>query len=282
MKPLVNLLLLCLIAGCATVSKSSGPAPAETPPETAQEGAPEAPAPEGESAVAETAAEGPESENDLLAGLEEEYTGEREEAKAVRDPLKFWNLIWYHFNDKLYLWVLRPTAIGYGKVVPQPARKGIDNFFENLSMPVPLGSCLLQGRWKDAGIVLARFGLNTTAGGLGFYDFAAKQCDLPEKEEDIDQALGSWGIGTGWYVVWPFFGPSSIRGTAGLIGDRVLTPTTWLPWPWEAALATGAVNTVNRTSLNPDAYKELKGMAVAPYVGLRDAYFQNRKKLVAE
>ena len=40
-----------------------------------------------------------------------------EEAKAeIADPLEPFNRAMYHFNDKLYFWLLKPVAQGYGRV----------------------------------------------------------------------------------------------------------------------------------------------------------------------
>jgi phospholipid-binding lipoprotein MlaA len=268
-KPISILVLLCLFAGCATTSHPSKTDQAPKPSSKELEAA--APAPAGQ-------------EDALLADLENEYKGEKkgEDVKNMKDPLKPWNLVWFHFNDKLYLWLLRPVAVGYGTVVPKPARNGIHNFFTNLKTPIPLISCLLQGKWKDLGVVAARFGLNSTAGLFGFIDVADREFGLKQRHEDVDQAFGSWGIGTGCYLIWPLYGPSSLRGTAGMAGDMVLDPLTWIPLPRAASAATTAVNTINTFSLNPNQYKELKGVAIKPYVGMRQAYYENRKKLVAE
>ncbi|HPO16805.1 MAG TPA: VacJ family lipoprotein [Candidatus Hydrogenedentes bacterium] len=286
-KPISFLLALCLCAGCATTSKS-------TQTNTPKKGEPiltmpvsetpakemEVPAKEAEAPASEKAA----SEDALLEGLESEYASDKEgkDVKNMKDPLKPWNLVWFHFNDKLHFWLIRPVAIGYGKVVPKPVRTGIDSFFSNLKFPDRLISCLLQGRWKDMGIVSARFGINTTAGGLGFYDLAEKKCGMKERDEDFDQAFGRWGIGQGYYLVWPLFGPSSIRGTVGLVGDIAANPLTWIPWPRAASVGVSALNTVNNTSLDPNKIKDLKSATVQPYVALRQAYYENRKKLVEE
>lgn len=262
MRKLTSVLALCVLAGCATVHKQSAGQPSS----------------EAKGADADPFAD------DLLAGLEEEFTGDQEgeDVETMPDPLRRWNVVWFHFNDKLYFWFLRPVSKGYGRVMPEPIRKGTDNFFTNIETPIPLTSCVLQGRWRDASDVLARFGLNTTVGFLGWLDVAANRYDLPKHDEDVDQAFGSWGIETGSYLVWPFFGPSSVRGTGGMVGDRLLTPTTWLSWPWTTEAAVGAANTINNTSLDPDQYMELQRMTVVPYTAMRNAYYQNRKKLVEE
>ncbi len=66
-------------------------------------------------------------------------------AKAgIADPLEPFNRAMYHFNDKLYFWVLKPVAQGYKAVVPEVARVGVQNFFTNIAFPVRFVNCLLQ------------------------------------------------------------------------------------------------------------------------------------------
>ena len=45
--------------------------------------------------------------------------GEEEEIATIPDPLESFNRAMFHFNDKLYFWVLKPVAQGYKKVVPE-------------------------------------------------------------------------------------------------------------------------------------------------------------------
>ena len=261
MKRLTSVLALCILAGCATVDKQDGTGSRKA-----------------EKAAASSV------EDDLLAGLEEDFTGSQEDqdVETMPDPLRRWNMIWFTFNDKMYFWFLRPVSKAYSRVMPDPVRMGTYNFFTNLETPIPLTSFMLQGRWKDAGNVLARFGLNTTIGFVGVRDVAANRYDLLRPKEDIDQAFGSWGIEGGPYLMWPFFGPSSVRGTVGMVGDRLLTPTTWLSWPWTTRAAVSTAQIINETSLDPDFYMELRKTTVVPYTAVRNAYYQNRKKLVEE
>src|SRR3954464_7646808 len=48
------------------------------------------------------------------------------------DPFEPVNRVTYRFNDALDRNVAQPVARGYNRVVPQPLRTGIDNFFSNL------------------------------------------------------------------------------------------------------------------------------------------------------
>jgi phospholipid-binding lipoprotein MlaA len=282
MNKLLSLLAICLLAGCATVHKQEAAAPG-----SAAVGADKAPVTAPDAAPVATelkSGDTPGSDDKLLNGLEKDYGASETSIEEMKkgDPLKPWNVVWYHFNDKFYLWVLYPVANGYGKVMPLPARRGVNNFFENLKSASKFVSCLLQGRWEDMGCVVERFCVNTTAGGFGFYDFADKVLHVADRNEDTDQAFGRWGIKPGWYIVWPFLGPSSVRGSVGLLGDSALSPTTWVPYSEYISPGTSAINSVNGASLDPDFYKDMKKGMADPYAAIRHAYTEYRKKLVAE
>jgi phospholipid-binding lipoprotein MlaA len=82
--------------------------------------------------------------------------------------------------------------------------------------------------------------------------------------------------------VWPFLGPSSLRDTVGLAGGYLLHPVTYVESPWYASSVIKAYDTVNETSFRIGDYEALKEAAIDPYVAIRDAYIQNRKKKVEE
>ena len=120
------------------------------------------------------------------------------------------------FNLKLDDYVLAPVARGYKKAVPSPVRNGVDNFFSNLREPLNVVYDLLQGKFREAGRSTGRFLINTTLGFAGFNDVASYM-DLPQRNEDFGQVLGTWGVGSGPHLVLPFFGPSNIRDGIGLV-----------------------------------------------------------------
>jgi phospholipid-binding lipoprotein MlaA len=206
---------------------------------------------------------------------------EEEPTIQIADPIRPWNNAMYHFNDKLYFWVLKPASKGYSAVIPEDMRIAVSNFFYNITTPVRFVSSILQLKIGEAGNELLRFVYNSTAGVCGLADAAKADFGVPRKEEDIGQALGSYGIGHGFYIVWPFFGPSSLRDTVGLIGDAFLDPVTYVN-PLEASVGITAYDEVNTVSLHIGDYEDLKKSAVDPYVSIRDAYLQYRKKKVEE
>jgi phospholipid-binding lipoprotein MlaA len=206
---------------------------------------------------------------------------EEEETIYISDPLYPWNKAMYHFNDKLYFWVLKPAAQGYSKVFPEDIRIAVSNFFNNITTPIRFVSSLLQLKMKDAGNELLRFVYNSTAGVGGLADAARADFNIKEKKEDIGQAIGKYGIGHGFYIVWPFIGPSSLRDTFGKIGDSFLDPVSYIT-PIEDAVGILVYDEVNETSLYIGDYEDLKKSAIDPYVSIKDAYVQYRKKKVEE
>lgn len=201
----------------------------------------------------------------------------------ISDPLEPLNRIFFHFNDKLYFWLLKPLATGYKAVVPQPVRVGVRQFFYNLAFPIRFFNCLLQAKFEGAGIELLRFIVNTTVGAAGFVDVVKDSPTLREYkkyEEDLGQTLGSYGLGHGFYINWPILGPSSVRDTFGLLGDVFLDPVNYMVPRTKYNLSVRSYNGINKTSLAIGEYEDLKKAALDPYVSLRDAYYQYRKNQI--
>jgi phospholipid-binding lipoprotein MlaA len=204
-----------------------------------------------------------------------------EEVVRVADPLSPWNRAMFHFNDRFYFWILKPLAKGYRAVIPTPVRSGVKNFFHNLTTPIRMASCILQGKGSAAGTEFARFMINSSVGVLGFGDPAKSWFKLNPREEDLGQTLATYGIGDGFFIVWPILGPSTLRDSVGMVGDWFLNPVSYVQ-PTEAYLGITAVKTVNETSFRIGDYESLKQAAIEPYTAFRNAYIQYRKKKVEE
>ena len=210
----------------------------------------------------------------------EEEGGER--APTVPDPLEPFNRAMFHFNDKLYFWVLKPVAQGYKEVVPEAGRISVRNFFSNVIFPIRFINCLLQANFNGAAIELSRFTVNTLLGLGGLFDPASSQeMKLVKQEADFGQTLGVYGVGQGIFLTWPIFGPSTPRDTVGLAGDWVVNPITYLP-PWYTPYVLKSYERVNEVSLRIGDYEALKEAAIDPYLALRDAYLQYRQKKVED
>ena len=206
-----------------------------------------------------------------------------DEHVGIKDPIEPVNRAFFQFNDKLYFWLLKPMAVGYSAVAPEPVRIGINNFFYNLAFPVRFVNCLLQGKGQGASDEVVRFFINSTVGVAGFIDVATNKLEIKKNEVDLGLTFGTWGMGPGFYINWPILGPSTLRDTAGFVGDAFLYPISYIIDPTKYTFALNAFNIVNQTSLRIGDYEDLKKAAFDPYIALRDAYYQNRKsKLEAE
>jgi phospholipid-binding lipoprotein MlaA len=227
---------------------------------------------------------GPSSElsDSAISPREESSDTGDEEAVAnesIADPLEPVNRAFFHFNDKLYFWVLKPVATGYKAVFSQELRVCFRNFFSNVATPVRVGNCLLQGQFKGAGNEAARFGINTTLGFFGFFDQGKDKFEIDKQDRDFGQTLGIWGLGPAFYINWPILGPSSLRDTAGFVGDYFLDPQTYL-LTQPVSIGVSSFKTVNETSLRIGEYEAVKKAALDPYVSLRDGYYQYRENKI--
>ena len=123
--------------------------------------------------------------------------------------------------------------------------------------------------------------VNSTVGVLGFVNPAKRWPELSPSEEDLGQALAIYGIGDGFYIVWPVLGPSTLRDSVGMVGDWFLDPVSYVE-PFEAYLGVWTLENVNDTSFRIGDYESLKEAAIDPYIALRNIYIQNRKKKIGE
>jgi len=217
----------------------------------------------------------------LSQNMKEDEGSDDTSQDVIADPLEPINRFFFEFNDKLYFWLLKPLATGYKAVTPQIIRVSIKDFFYNLAFPIRFVNCFLQGKFEAMGHELTRFMLNTTLGFAGFFDPATVALKLPKHDEDFGQTLGLYGFGTGFYLHFPVLGPSSLRGSFGLAGDYFLDPVSYVD-PSRDQYAIRAGEGFNRTSLRLGDYEDLKKSALDPYIAVRNAYIQYRKKKIEE
>lgn len=217
--------------------------------------------------------------DDDMSDFDDEFDDEEEEIQ-ICDPFERINRGIFWFNDKLYFYLMKPVARGY-RVVPEPARISVGNFFSNVATPGRFINAGLQGKFGDAGNELVRFVVNTTVGILGLFDPAKKHMGIEKKKEDTGQTLGVWGFGTGCYVMLPVLGPSNFRDGIGLIGDYYLDPWRYIfgPESYEYYAVKG-FDLINFISLDKDTYEGIKKDSLDPYLFIRDAYTQYRQGLV--
>jgi phospholipid-binding lipoprotein MlaA len=225
------------------------------------------PAPDAETAAHETSSK--------------EENGEQGTSEAtLSDPFEPVNRAVFVFNDRVYLWVLKPVTTAYKAVVIEPFRVCFRNAFYNLESPIHIVNCMLQGKFKGAGNELARLLINTTLGFLGFFDQAKDKFDISKCDEDLGQTLGVWGFGPGFYIEWPFYGSSTVRDTVGFVGDFAFDPRTYIFSP--VVYFIRPVELVNEASFTLGDYEALKKAALDPYIAKREAYYQYRQNKIAE
>ena len=199
----------------------------------------------------------------------------------IYDPLEDFNRAIFKFNDVADRIILEPVARGYRKL-PSPMQSGISNFLSNLRTPLIIVNQLLQGQVKNSAESTGRFVLNTTAGVFGLFD-VADNIGLEEKDEDYGQTLATWGVGDGFYVVLPIFGPSNLRDTAGLLLTAATDPVNAYAITegegWIVPIRT-TINAVDRRSKIIDEVNALRNNSVDYYAAVRSSYYQNRKAAI--
>ena len=143
------------------------------------------------------------------------------------DPWIGSNRVAHNFNTALDLIFLSPAARIGKAVTPSFARQGVGNFFRNIG-EAPSGiNKLLQGKPKGFAESALRLLINTTLGLFGLFDVATA-FGLPYEYEDLGQTLAVWGVPAGPYVVLPFFGPTTVRGGFGQVGNALMSPLNYL------------------------------------------------------
>jgi len=201
------------------------------------------------------------------------------------DPLEPFNSAMFTFNLKVDDYVLHPVASGYAKVLPTSAREAVGRALDNVLVIPRFANNLFQLRIPEAGGEVARFGINTTAGLLGFFDPADKWFGLKEHRDDFGLTLRYYRVPTGPYLMLPLLGPSTAADTVGLVADGFMEPLSYFV-PWYVSLAAGGgqriIEAVNYRSLHLDQFEQADRYAVDLYGAVQDAYLQQRDNRVKE
>lgn len=210
----------------------------------------------------------------LIGALMQPLAAQAQQADV--DPLEPVNRRIHGFNSVLDKRVLRPVARGYDRVVPRPVKRGIGNFFDNLSTPVDAVNQFLQGKPKAGLSDVSRFLVNSTIGIGGIFDVASRN-GLPRHDEDFGQTFAKWSGSQGPYVVLPFLGPSTVSDAIGrslllFVSPLVLLfdepATRWTLW---------AVDGIDTRAGLLSAESLVSG---DEYLFFRDAYLQRRDYLI--
>jgi phospholipid-binding lipoprotein MlaA len=171
------------------------------------------------------------------------------------------------------------VARAYVRVVPQPIRTGVSNFFDNLTTPTVMINDALQGKILAAGNDLGRFLFNSTVGLGGLLD-PATAAGMAKNNEDFGQTLGRWGVHPGPFVELPVLGPSDVRDAPSRLVDAYTNPQAYIhngyvKWGlYTVSLVDSRMRLLSLEETIQNAYD--------PYAFIRDAYLQRRAYLVAD
>ena len=195
-----------------------------------------------------------------------------------KDPLEPFNRGVYRFNDAVDTAVLKPVATAYVDITPSPVRTGVNNFFGNLGDLWSAVNAGLQLRPRETADNLMRFGVNTVLGFGGLLDIAS-EAGIERTRIDFGQTLGRWGVPSGAYLVLPFFGPSTVRDTGGLVVDWEGDPVGHVDHvPSRNSLY--ALRAVDTRAGLLRAGQIFDGAALDPYSLMRDFYLGRRQRQI--
>lgn len=194
------------------------------------------------------------------------------------DPYESINRKIYAFNVELDERFLKPTAKIYAKVIPEKARAGINNAYNNVNLLPTVANDILQAKGNAVIKDTWRFLINSTLGVAGIFD-PASTFGLPPHSNDLGLTFAQWGDKHSPYIMLPFLGPSTIRDGMGMLFDYTFfTPYPYLPYD---SLIYGlmALRYVDLRSQMFDTEKLMQD-AIDKYAFMRDAYLQHRDFLI--
>ncbi len=198
-----------------------------------------------------------------------------------RDPLEQLNRGTEVFNDTLDRYTLKPMAEGYMEGSDPKMRKGISNFYDNLTYPNTVLNTFLQGKGHQGVEDLFRFIINSSVGVVGLVDVASK-VGLKKHNEDLGQTLAVWGVPQGAYIVYPVMGPNSVRKTPDFITSTATDGLFWASFVLapEITIPFTVLKFVEKRAQLLDASDMRDDLALDPYVFTREAWRQNREYLI--
>lgn len=211
----------------------------------------------------------------ILLSLVASGCATRSPYEEASDPLEPVNRVVYKFNDMFDRAILKPVAQGYEKVVPDMARTGVRNFYNNLFEPITIVNNVLQAEGGLAAANTMRFGFNTVFGIFGLIDVSTGW-GLEHHQEDFGQTFAVWGFGEGWYIVLPLLGPSNVRDTVGLIPEFKMDPLQYLIDDTRVLYAAYGLLFVSERADLLTATEVLDAASLDPYLQVREAYRQQR------
>ncbi len=192
------------------------------------------------------------------------------------DPLEPINRPLFVVNDVIDRTVLKPVARSYERVVPQPAKSGVSNFFANLMDVTRSLNSLLQWRLGEAGTNVSRVALNSTLGMFGLFDVASDM-GIERERTDFGQTLAVWGVPEGPYIMVPLIGPRTLRSGTGTVFDTLASPTAQV----DQVAVRNSMFFLELISFRARLLESDQLISGDRYIFVRDAYLQQRRSFIS-
>ena len=200
-----------------------------------------------------------------------------------KDPYEGFNRGVYKFNDTIDGAILKPIAMGYNYVTPDVAKKGVNNFYNNITDFITAVNSFLQLNFEQGMTDAGRVIVNTTVGLLGFIDVSSTNVNnyKERNREDFGTTLARYGWRDSAYLVLPLFGPSTFRDGTGLAVDGLfIDPIGYIDnVRLRNALYVGKI--INTRAQLLDATNLMDDASIDPYAFQRDSWLQMREAQIA-
>ena len=200
-----------------------------------------------------------------------------------KDPYEGFNRGVYKFNDTIDGAILKPIAMGYNYVTPDVAKKGVNNFYNNITDFITAVNSFLQLNFEQGMTDAGRVIVNTTVGLLGFIDVSSTNVNnyKERNKEDFGTTLARYGWRDSAYLVLPLFGPSTFRDVTGLAVDGLfIDPIGYIDnVRLRNALYVGKI--INTRAQLLDATNLMDDASIDPYAFQRDSWLQMREAQIA-
>jgi phospholipid-binding lipoprotein MlaA len=168
--------------------------------------------------------------------------------------------------------------MGYNYVTPDVAKKGINNFYNNITDFITAVNSFLQLDFEQGMTDSGRVIVNTTIGMLGFIDVSSTNVNnyTERNKQDFGTTLARYGWRDSAYLVLPFFGPSTFRDGTGLAVDGLfIDPIGYINnVRLRNALYVGKI--INTRAQLLDATNLMDDASIDPYAFQRDSWLQMR------
>ncbi len=185
---------------------------------------------------------------------------------------------WEGFNRSMFAvssfgarYVVRPVGWVYTSIFPREVIKRIGMVSRNLEFPARLFSGLGQGEFTGSGVVLGRFLTNSTIGIAGIFDPADAWFGMYPRNYMFEQALESWGCGSGYTLMFPMSTATNVRDLVGAGVDKMLDIKTYMPY------GTSSFAGMNDAVKSYRAYNQLLLANLDPYQLFKEFDVINRR-----